>query len=201
MLSLAERYYCISWQIKIRSSCYIVEQKGSEFYCDCPVGSKGHMCKHSVALMYKCGILEVTSDVRSKPLGVKRKRGRPAKLRQCLTKTPPRVPETPDRIPVAQYHQISPELRTISLPQVNTEVPSYSPTLTLNDVDIENIEIVIESTSPVLPRRTRRKRGLAEDDTERPAKRVALTYMEPEHLILSIEKPKPKTKRRNEYNK
>ena len=80
---------------------------------------------------------------------------------------------------------------------LTTEVPSYSPTLTLDDVDIENIEIVIESTSPVLPRGTRRKRGLAEDDTERPAKRVALTYMEPEHLILSIEKPKPKTKRRN----
>ena len=91
--------------IKIRSSCYIIEQKGLEFFCDCFVGSKGHMCKHAVGLMFKLGLLEITGDVRSKPLGQKRKRGRPAELRHCLAKTPPRVPESGQNdISTAQYH-------------------------------------------------------------------------------------------------
>ena len=52
---------------KIRSSCYcyIIEQKGSEFFYDCFVGLKGHMCKHVVGLMFKIGKLEITGDVRS----------------------------------------------------------------------------------------------------------------------------------------
>ena len=150
--------------IKIRSSCYIIEQKGREFYCDCFVGSKGHLCKHSVGLMYKTGTLEVTSDVRSKPLGPKRGRGRPKKTGHCLTITPPREVRQ-EVIPTAQYHERSPELRTISLPRVSP------PTLTLADVDIENIEIIIENPEEVvvaeeevvLPRRSKRKRGLVEE--------------------------------------
>ena len=185
--------------IKIRSSCYIIEQKGKEFYCDCFVGSKGHLCKHSVGLMYKTGTIEVTSDVRSKPLGPKKRgKGRPKKNGHCLTITPPREVrlETQEVIPTAQYHERSPELRTISLPRANIAVSP--PTLTLADVDIENIEIIIETPveSPVLPRRTRRKRGLVSDDVRTPpAKKIALSYMEPEQLIVSIEKPKTRGRR------
>ena len=150
--------------MKIRSSCYIIEQKGREFYCDCFIGSKGHLCKHSVGLMYKTGTLEVTSDVRSKPLGPKRGRGRPKKTGHCLTITPPREVRQ-EVIPTAQYHERSTELRTISLPRVSP------PTLTLADVDIENIEIIIENPEEVvvaeeevvLPRRSKRKRGLVEE--------------------------------------
>ena len=40
-------------------------------------------------MMYKTEILEVTSDVRSKPLEKKRKRGRPAQLPLCLVRSPP----------------------------------------------------------------------------------------------------------------
>lgn len=40
-------------------------------------------------MMYKTGKLQVTSDVRSKPLEQKRKRGRPAKLPLCLARSPP----------------------------------------------------------------------------------------------------------------
>ena len=39
--------------------------------------------------MYRTGKLAVTSDVRSKPLEKKRKRGRPGKLPLCLTRSPP----------------------------------------------------------------------------------------------------------------
>ena len=61
------------------------------------------MCKHSVGLLYKCGVLEITSDVRSKPLGQKRRRGRPKKLPFCLVNSPDRVPSNVDNIPRASY--------------------------------------------------------------------------------------------------
>ena len=68
----------------------------------------GHMCKHFPGICYKLGLLEVTADVRSKPLGQKRKRGRPqmAKAGHCLV----RSPEKSSNVPVAHYHPPSPEL-------------------------------------------------------------------------------------------
>ena len=137
--------------------------------------------------MYKTGTLEVTSDVRSKPLGPKRGRGRPKKTGHCLTITPPREVRQ-EVIPTAQYHERSPELRTISLPRVSPL------TLTLADVDIENIEIIIETPEEVLPRRSRRKRGLVSDETPS-AKKIALAYMEPEQLIVDCNKKKPRKKK------
>ena len=68
---------------------------------------KGHLCKHSVGMMYKCGILEVDSEVRSKPIGQKRKRGRPKKLPACLAQSP--EPAAPGPIPRAAYHLPSPD--------------------------------------------------------------------------------------------
>jgi hypothetical protein len=40
-------------------------------------------------MMFRSGSLEVTSEVRSVPLGQKRKKGRPKKIQHCLTKSPP----------------------------------------------------------------------------------------------------------------
>ena len=39
-------------------------------------------------MMFKTGALEVSSEIRSVPLGAKRKRGRPKKMPNCLTKSP-----------------------------------------------------------------------------------------------------------------
>ena len=47
---------------KIRSSCHIIEQVNEEFYCDCFLGMKAKLCKHSVGMLYKTELLEVTSD-------------------------------------------------------------------------------------------------------------------------------------------
>ena len=74
--------------VKMRCSCWIIEQKDDDFYCDCPVGMKGKMCKHTVGLMYRTGLLEESSDVRSVPLGKKRRKGRPKKLPHCLAVSP-----------------------------------------------------------------------------------------------------------------
>lgn len=84
-----------------RQSCHIIEQVGKDYFCDCHEGIKGRLCKHSVGLMYKCGTLEITSDVRSKPLGQKRQRGRPKKMPHCLTHSP--EPRTVGPVPRALY--------------------------------------------------------------------------------------------------
>ena len=110
---------------KIRSSCHIIEQVNDEFYCDCFLGMKAKLCKHSVGMLYKTELLEVTSDVRSKPLGVKRKRGRPKKLPQCLMRSP--EPRTTGPIPTAVYRQPSTELSFVAPASPTPASPSPPP--------------------------------------------------------------------------
>ena len=74
--------------ISMRSSCWILEERDGDYFCDCPIGMKGKMCKHTVGLLYKEGHLEQTSDVRAVPLGAKRRKGRPKKLPNCLARSP-----------------------------------------------------------------------------------------------------------------
>ena len=73
----------------VRNSCWILEERNGDYFCDCPKGSKGKICKHTVGLLYRNGHLEATSDVRSVRLGQKRKPGRPKKLPMCLVRSPP----------------------------------------------------------------------------------------------------------------
>ena len=40
-------------------------------------------------MMFRTGSLEVTSEIRSVPLGEKRKKGRPKKIQHCLSRSPP----------------------------------------------------------------------------------------------------------------
>jgi hypothetical protein len=40
-------------------------------------------------MMFKTGSLDVTSEIRSVPLGEKRKKGRPKKIQHCLSRSPP----------------------------------------------------------------------------------------------------------------
>ena len=86
-----------------RTSCWILEEMNGEFYCDCPISMKGKLCQHSNGMLYIQGNLEVTSEVRSVPLGQKRKRGRPKKLPSCLTKSPIQV-----RVPAADVQEDHP---------------------------------------------------------------------------------------------
>ena len=100
--------------MEVRNSCHLVEQSGQDFFCDCFEGIRGRLCKHSVGLLYKTGTIEVDHDVRSKPLGAKRKRGRPKKLPSCLTRSP--EPVKSGNVPVASYHQPSPDVSLIEMP-------------------------------------------------------------------------------------
>ena len=78
--------------LELRRSCHIVEQCGREFYCDCRWGIKGKLCKHTMALIYdRDPQFPVNARLRAKKIH-KRKRavGRPAKIKEALSKTPPK---------------------------------------------------------------------------------------------------------------
>ena len=74
----------------IRTSCWLLEERDNDFFCDCPIGMKGKLCKHTIGMRYVTGKLEATSQVRSVPLGQKEKRGRPKRLPNCLIRSPVR---------------------------------------------------------------------------------------------------------------
>ena len=97
--------------MKIRQNCHLIEQVNDEFFCDCPLSIKGKMCKHTCAMLYKTGTLEITSDVHSKPLGQKRRRGRPKKIPHSLKKEP--EPRTVGLVAHASYVNHSPDVSLI----------------------------------------------------------------------------------------
>ena len=56
---------------------------------------QGKLGKHTVGMAYRQGYLEVTPEVRSVPLGAKRKRGRPKKVGHCMARSPLPPPSRP----------------------------------------------------------------------------------------------------------
>ena len=188
-------------------SCHIVEQVGENFYCTCFEGIRGRLCIHSVGLLYKTGIIEVDNDVRSKPLGAKRKRGRPKKLPNCLTRSP--EPAISGDVPVASYHQPSPnvsfDMDSVSPVRPSTTSPSASIILNLSQSQkrsrspspasepVTETDSVLESSSPVLiptallpPPATR---------ISRQTKKLKLTFENIEINITDIKKPTRSSKR------
>lgn len=126
------------------------------------------MCKITVGLHYWSGRLKATPEVRSIPLGEKRKKGRPKKIPNCLVRSPPRAP-APD-LDVGE---------SIDLPDVHTvdDVPAAATTLDvglkktskkrkLSDKEHSasnkraNVELVQQSPVQVLHSQSRCKPGL-----------------------------------------
>ena len=44
------QYSSLEEFFQIRRSCWLVEQINGDFYCDCPIGIKGHLCKLGMAM-------------------------------------------------------------------------------------------------------------------------------------------------------
>ena len=44
----------------MRTSCWIVEERDGDFYCDCPISMKGKLCKVTTGLYYRQGKLETS---------------------------------------------------------------------------------------------------------------------------------------------
>ena len=86
---------------------------------------KARYLKHSVWLMYKTELLEVSSEVHSKLLGQKRKRGRPKKLPACLTRSP--QPQSPN----STYHYPSQEIPKLHLSHKQQEDPQGIPIVSI----------------------------------------------------------------------
>ena len=115
----------------------------SEFFCDCAMGSKARLCKQTVGLMFKTDIIEIDSDVRSKPLGQKRKRGRPKKLPSCLA----RSPEQPVRSVVTAVNPPDVSLLSSTMPMVGQ---SFSPPSTSAILSPISVMSVLKKESEIL---------------------------------------------------
>ena len=76
----------------------MVEQVGHEYYCDCRIGIKGDLDKHSMALNFDRENFPIDPRLRAVKFG-KRKRGagRPALVGPALSKSPPKNIVVEDR--------------------------------------------------------------------------------------------------------
>ena len=103
-----------SWDEKKRilTSCWLVEERGGDYFCDCYEGIRGRMCEHTVGMHFrnKTGKIPVTDDVRTLPISQKRPRGRPKQLpASCLVRSPPRAPQAaPDMLDVSNEVLLDP---------------------------------------------------------------------------------------------
>ena len=39
--------------LDIRTSCWLIEQSRSDYWCDCPISMKGNICKHVIGMYYR----------------------------------------------------------------------------------------------------------------------------------------------------
>ena len=117
--------------LRIRSSCWIIEERDGDMFCDCPVGMKGKLCKHTVGMLYHSNVLEPADDVRYVPLGEKRKRGRPKNLPNCLVNSPvrSRLGSAPIRVESEVCAEVAPVKKTSrkrKMPTQDIDPPSPS---------------------------------------------------------------------------
>ena len=112
-------------KMMIKQSCWIIEERSGDFFCDCPVGIKGKLCKHSIGMHYrnKTNKIPIASAVISLPLHQKRKPGRPKEKRRphCLSRSPPK-PSTPTHSyqTVQDNHSDIPMIETYSESNTNS---------------------------------------------------------------------------------
>ena len=67
--------------IKYRKSCWFLEEtEDGQFRCDCPIGHKGKVCKHELALNYLHKRIEVLPHAAALPLGRGQRGGRKRSL-------------------------------------------------------------------------------------------------------------------------
>ena len=126
---------------------------------------KGKLGKHTVGMAYRQGYLEVTDDVRSVPLGVKRKRGRPKKLGPCLMKSPARGSEAaaaptddPAALAPTDDAQAAVALTDDDLETISSERPRR-----VENADEEVSDVLLEIAPPL--RVSTRKRRRIEDES------------------------------------
>lgn len=171
--------------LSIRSSCWIVEERDGDFFCDCPIGMKGKLCKHTVGLLYREGHIEVTSEVRSVPLGQKRRKGRPKKLPNCLMKSP-----------VLQRNS---QQEIVS--DNDFEVENIDATTNENDNESDNDNdpalFTVEPTPPEISqvkKSTRRKRKLSETEVDTANSNSPIEVLQTQALSVGLGLSKPPKK-------
>ena len=94
-----------------------------------------------MGIIFMTGVLEITFDVRSKPLGQKRKRWIPKKLLVCLTRSQGPEPQVVGDIPNAcSLYKYFPDLIHLIIPSSQC-CGHYSSSSTTSTANISNIDI------------------------------------------------------------
>ena len=148
----------------IRTSCWIIEERDGDFFCDCLKGMKAKMCVHTIGMRYKEGHLEPTSDVRAVPLGAKRRKGRPKNLPNCLAPSP---------VPIRN-------------PQVIFDIEA--------ERDMQDVINVVSDVNAPMKKTTMKKRKATEEplDTVNQSPVVSLHRQLVIHASLGVSKPPKK---------
>lgn len=64
----------------------VTEGNWANAFCVCTDGLKKYLCEHIVGIALRFKVVEAPTEAKSIPIGQKRKRGRPAKAKQALTR-------------------------------------------------------------------------------------------------------------------
>lgn len=162
---------------------------------------QGKLCQETVGLRFMTGKLEAGSDVRSVPLGEKRKRGRPKKLpADCLQRSP--VHSSVSEL-VVEVDQVAEEdvavedcndLRPTTVPiekNVNEVVKTTRKRKHREEVQGEDLEAQHSSIDAILEQANSIGPGLGNSKPPKRGKKTARNQPEPE----PIGNPKPPLKR------
>jgi hypothetical protein len=154
--------------IAVRSSCWLIEERNGDFYCDCPPAMKAKLCCHTTGMQYKEGYMEPTSDVRAVPLGEKRRKGRPKNLpSNCLAPSPVHARRPQEILDVDEREDVPAPVRKTT--KRKRTVPEEVD-------DAENTDQVAQSPVQVLQTQFRIHSGLGDP---KPPKKKKKTGREP----------------------
>ena len=145
--------------VSMRTSCWLIEQRDGDYFCDCFEGCKGKLCPHSNGMRYIEGDLVPEADVRAVPLGGKRKRGRPKRNPMCLTRSPPMSHESSSTL----RHETVEDENFLDHPE-DSEMRNSSTDLHLElESDTDEDDDVVSSGlgNPKPPKKTRRIESLS----------------------------------------
>ena len=146
--------------------------------CELQLTFQGKLGKHTVGMAYRQGYLKVTPEVRSIPLGAKRKRGRPKKVGHCLQRSP--VLEAP----------VDQSLNPLPIPDFSL----FEEPVDVQVGPCKSSDVAISDDSVGPPVRMKRKRG--QDKEQMSKSPIDVLLCQAQMLKPGLGAPKPPKKKK-----